>query len=119
MTRFFALTVSVALFLSSSMAVAEASIEDFCVDLTEAECVETDCEWVDDQCQAVTVTVDAGTPDAGDSNGGAEMPSDSDSDSSGCSMGGGHNTGLIPMLALLGIFGLIRRSPAQWRPGHG
>ena len=35
--------------------------------------------------------------------------SDADSDSSGCIIGGGHNAGLIAMLALAGGFGLIRR----------
>ena len=33
-----------------------------------------DCEWVDDLCQAVAVTIDAGSSYGGDSNGGAEIP---------------------------------------------
>lgn len=109
MTRVFSLTVSLAILLSSSLVFAEASIDDLCFDLTEAECANADCEWVDDVCQVVTVNVDAGAPDGGESDGGSEMPSDADSDSSGCNMSGGHNTGLIALLALAGIFGLIRR----------
>ena len=109
MTRLFVLFFSFTMLLSSSIAFAEASIDDFCFDLTEAECANADCEWVDDVCQVVTVSVDAGTPDGGESNGGSEMPSDADSDSSGCNIGGGHNAGLIAMLALAGVFGLIRR----------
>ena len=113
MTRLIMLTVSFAILLGSSLAFAEASIQDFCVDLTETECVDAGCEWVDDLCQAVTVTVDAGTPDGGESNGGSEMPSDSDSDASGCSTGGGYNSELIPMFVLLGIFRFIRRRQSQ------
>lgn len=109
MIPFFSFTVSLAILLSSSLVFAEASIDDFCFDLTEAECANAECEWVDDVCQVVTVNVDAGTPDGGESDGGSEMPSDADSDSSGCNIGGGHNAGLIAMLALAGAFGLIRR----------
>ena len=109
MTRRFQITVLLTLLVGSSPAWAEASIADFCVDLTEDECEASGCEWVDDGCQAVTVTVDAGTPDVGESAGGSEMPSDADSDSSGCSMGGGHHSGLVSMLALLGLWGFSRR----------
>ena len=103
MTRLFQMTVLLILLFGTSTVCAEASIQDFCVDLTEGECEDSGCEWVDDACQAVSVGVDAGTPDADESTGGTEMPSDAASDSSGCSMGGGHHDGLIPMVALLGL----------------
>lgn len=103
MMRLFQITLLLTLLFGSSTVWAEASIQDFCVDLTEGECEDSGCEWVDDACQAVTVSVDAGTPDAGESTGGTEMPSDADSDSSGCSMGGGHHSGLIHVVALLGL----------------